>query len=106
MDMAARIQNLVKDNDSGSDGSDDEDNDEYSSPILKYLRGLAHNISYGSLSLILDKFLDENFFDGFFFDDIFGWDKREFGCRHFSIVERILSGARGGVFQIFGDGGG
>ena len=53
VDMAARIQNLVnkfptdEDNDSGSDESIDEDNDEYSSPILKYLRGLAHNISYG-----------------------------------------------------------
>ena len=53
VDMAARIQNLVnkfptdEDNDSGNDESIDEDNDEYSSPILKYLRGLAHNISYG-----------------------------------------------------------
>ena len=55
MDMAAQIQNLAnkfptdEDNDSGSDESDDEDNDEYLSLILKYLRGLAHNISYGRL---------------------------------------------------------
>ena len=54
--MAARIQNLVnkfpmdEDNDSGNDESIDEDNNEYSSTILKYLRGLAHNISYGWLS--------------------------------------------------------
>mgnify|MGYP001005072894 CR=1 FL=1 len=59
--------------------SDDEDNDEYSSPILKYVRGLAHNISCGRLSLILDKFLDKNFFDGLFFDDIFADGQRQKG---------------------------
>lgn len=54
MDIKARIQNLVRefsvdeddDDDAGSDESCDKDNDEYFGPMLKYLRGLAHNINY------------------------------------------------------------
>ena len=53
LDMVARIKRLVnnfsvdaEEITASDDDKDDDENDDFSNPMLRYLQGLAHNISY------------------------------------------------------------